>query len=151
MKIFFSQLHNNIFLVELLCPEKNGPVVQLNRTSDSGSESRGFESRRGHNEEIDTSFYAVAGVAAACFGDARCCKRSYWYFDLSGDGCQFPDQHALGTVGYPIAFVCCSRATRDAYLLSWIPTGILPTGVRRAEVVLRFGWSGGNVSTGASE
>ena len=25
-----------------------GPVVQLNRTSDSGSESRGFESRRGH-------------------------------------------------------------------------------------------------------
>lgn len=27
---------------------KIGPVVQLNRTSDSGSESRGFESRRGH-------------------------------------------------------------------------------------------------------
>ena len=27
---------------------ENGPVVQLNRTSDSGSESRGFESRRGH-------------------------------------------------------------------------------------------------------
>lgn len=26
----------------------SGPVVQLNRTSDSGSESRGFESRRGH-------------------------------------------------------------------------------------------------------
>ena len=25
-----------------------GPVVQLNRTSDSGSESRGFESLRGH-------------------------------------------------------------------------------------------------------
>ncbi len=29
-------------------PTKFGPVVQLNRTSDSGSESRGFESRRGH-------------------------------------------------------------------------------------------------------
>ncbi|MBP1668979.1 MAG: hypothetical protein H6Q21_1345 [Bacteroidetes bacterium] len=28
----------------------SGPVVQLNRTSDSGSGSRGFESRRGHNE-----------------------------------------------------------------------------------------------------
>ena len=25
-----------------------GPVVQLNRTSDSGSEGRGFESRRDH-------------------------------------------------------------------------------------------------------
>ena len=25
-----------------------GPVVQLNRTSDSGSEGRGFESLRGH-------------------------------------------------------------------------------------------------------
>ena len=28
----------------------NGLVVQLNRTSDSGSESRGFESLRGHLE-----------------------------------------------------------------------------------------------------
>ena len=28
-----------------------GPVVQLNRTSDSGSESRGFESRRGHRQQ----------------------------------------------------------------------------------------------------
>jgi hypothetical protein len=27
-----------------------GPVVQLNRTSDSGSGSRGFESRRGHKK-----------------------------------------------------------------------------------------------------
>ena len=26
----------------------SGPVVQLNRTSDSGSEGRGFESRRSH-------------------------------------------------------------------------------------------------------
>ena len=29
-------------------PSNYGPVVQLNRTSDSGSEGRGFESRRGH-------------------------------------------------------------------------------------------------------
>jgi hypothetical protein len=28
----------------------SGPVVQLNRTSDSGSGSRGFESRRGHKK-----------------------------------------------------------------------------------------------------
>lgn len=28
---------------------KTGPVVQLNRMSDSGSEGRGFESRRGHS------------------------------------------------------------------------------------------------------
>ncbi len=31
--------------------QKNGPVVQLNRTSDSGSESRGFESLRGHMQK----------------------------------------------------------------------------------------------------
>ena len=31
-----------------------GPVVQLNRTSDSGSESRGFESRRGHQMKKST-------------------------------------------------------------------------------------------------
>ena len=31
-----------------------GPVVQLNRTSDSGSESRGFESRRGHQKTRST-------------------------------------------------------------------------------------------------
>ena len=31
-----------------LCRKIYGPVVQLNRTSDSGSESRGFESLRGH-------------------------------------------------------------------------------------------------------
>ncbi len=31
-----------------------GPVVQLNRTSDSGSESRGFESRRGHKMNKST-------------------------------------------------------------------------------------------------
>ena len=39
-------LHNNINCLELYF--HLGPVVQLNRTSDSGSESRGFESRRGH-------------------------------------------------------------------------------------------------------
>ena len=40
-----------------------GPVVQLNRTSDSGSESRGFESRRGHQdyEKIHPSFASIAG------------------------------------------------------------------------------------------
>lgn len=31
-------------------PKVYGPVVQLNRTSDSGSESRGFESRRGYKD-----------------------------------------------------------------------------------------------------
>ena|GEM_PF-2635205 len=29
-----------------------GPVVQLNRMSDSGSEGRGFESPRGHKKRI---------------------------------------------------------------------------------------------------
>jgi hypothetical protein len=34
-----------------------GPVVQLNRTSDSGSESRGFESLRGHKINAAPAFW----------------------------------------------------------------------------------------------
>jgi hypothetical protein len=44
--------------VNLRCFEKTGPVVQLNRTSDSGSESRGFESRRGHKTN-DAAFSGI--------------------------------------------------------------------------------------------
>jgi hypothetical protein len=43
-----------------------GPVVQLNRTSDSGSESRGFESLRGH--KIDDAHRQRRGHFL--FGDA---------------------------------------------------------------------------------
>ena len=47
-KIFFSPRHNNNSFPRYRYT--SGPVVQLNRTSDSGSESRGFESRRGHKD-----------------------------------------------------------------------------------------------------
>ena len=36
------------FLLTLQQVKSNGPVAQLNRASDSGSECRGFESHRGH-------------------------------------------------------------------------------------------------------
>jgi|GEM_PF-2579825 hypothetical protein len=35
-----------------------GPVVQLNRTSDSGSEGRGFESRRDYSDAPNDNFSA---------------------------------------------------------------------------------------------
>ena len=47
----------------------NGPVVQLDRTSDSGSEDRGLESRRGHRmlESIllGSSFYFSSPMSYA--------------------------------------------------------------------------------------
>ncbi len=45
----------NLLINLYFCHRKNGPVAQLNRASDSGSEGRGFESPRGHS-----FFYSVS-------------------------------------------------------------------------------------------
>lgn len=48
-KLFYANiLKFRRFLLTLQQVKSNGPVAQLNRASDSGSECRGFESHRGH-------------------------------------------------------------------------------------------------------
>lgn len=42
-RVFLAFVSKNFYFCASI-----GPVVQLNRTSDSGSEGRGFESRRDH-------------------------------------------------------------------------------------------------------
>ncbi len=43
--------NNKLTTYKIKLTTKKGPVVQLNRTSDSGSESHGFEPHPGHKEK----------------------------------------------------------------------------------------------------
>jgi hypothetical protein len=65
------QSERNVFIVKTDAVH-HGPVAQLNRASDSGSECRGFESHRGHHKHrqaaiikrLGDCFYAIDIVKA---------------------------------------------------------------------------------------
>ena len=50
------------FLLTLQQVKSDGPVAQLNRASDSGSECRGFESHRGHMNVKSPQACRLAGI-----------------------------------------------------------------------------------------
>ena len=62
-QIFFVLLHPHL---RRILPIANAPVVQLNRMSDSGSEDRGFESRRGYDSHpFWMGFFLAVAIAPA--------------------------------------------------------------------------------------
>ena len=129
----------------------HGPVVQLNRTSDSGSESRGFESRRGHNyEKINPSLYAAArfGSCFSCRAAARSatyCRPGHRRHPRQRDAVPLRDSGC-----HPAAYAGATGAGGHDGLLPRTTARVLQAGLQRPPLADGAGGHGDNDAHSAS-
>ena len=80
--------------------KKHGPVVQLNRMSDSGSGGRGFESRRDH-KEVEAQNLAPLPL---------CFSPTMWIIRTAEAGRIIPNQSKQKRFSKSIFLICMEHA-----------------------------------------